>query len=129
MSKTLDRYLFSILALKERFLCVRAIDVAHYLGFSKASVSIAIRQMRDQGLIEVEHDGNLLFTPKGKKRSDQLGNRIYFFQRLLTAAGVEPAQALQDAISFSWEMSEASFEAFLHLHENTLRMEILSDSQ
>ncbi len=108
----LDRYLYAIRTLKEKYLCVRAVDVAHYLGFSKASVSIAIRQMRDQGLIEVEPDGNLLFTALGKNRSDLLGSRVCFFQQLLADAGVEPSQALQDAISFSWEMSEASFEAF-----------------
>ena len=96
----------------EKNLCVRAVDVAHYLGLSKASVSIAVRQMRDQRLIEVEPDGNLLFTALGKARSDLLESRVRFFRRLLTDAGVEPAQALQDAISFSWEMSEASFEAF-----------------
>ncbi len=68
--------------------------------------------MRDQGLIDVETDGNLLFTAKGEKCSDQLGNQVCFFQQLLTDAGVEPAQALRDAVSFSWEMSEASFQAF-----------------
>ena len=56
--------------------------------------------------------GYLLCTALGHARSDLLGSRVRFFQQLLTDAGVEPAQALQDAISFSWEMSEASFEAF-----------------
>ena len=112
MSRTLDRYLYAIRTLREKYLCVRAVDVAHYLGFSKASVSVAIRQMKDQGLIEAEPDGNLLFTALGQARSDLLGSRVRFFQQLLTDAGVEPAQALQDAISFSWEMSEAFYEAF-----------------
>ncbi|MBR4359676.1 MAG: metal-dependent transcriptional regulator [Clostridia bacterium] len=112
MSKSLDRYLYAVRTLKEKYLCVRAIDVAHYLGFSKASVSIAIRQMKERGLIEAEPDGNLQFTELGKNRSDLLGSRVCFFQQLLTDAGVDPSQALQDAISFSWEMSEASFEAF-----------------
>ena len=67
--------------------------------------------MKDQGLIRVEPDGNLLFTALGKARSDLLESRVRFFQRLLTDAGVEPAQALQDAISFSWEMSDASYNA------------------
>lgn len=112
MSKSPDRYLCAIRALKEKYLCVRAVDVAHSLGLSKASVSIAIRQMRDQGLIEVEHDGNLLFTALGQSRFDLFESRVCFFQQLLTDAGVEPSQARQDAVSFSWEMSEASFEAF-----------------
>ena len=116
MSKSLDRYLYAVRTLKEKYLCVRAIDVAHYLGFSKASVSIAIRQMKERGLIEAESDGNLQFTELGKNRSDLLGSRVCFFQQLLTDAGVDPSQAPQDAISFSWEMSEAAFEAFRRMH-------------
>lgn len=116
MSKTFDRYLYAIGMLKEKYLCVRAVDVAHCLGVSKASVSIAVRQLRDHGLIDVEPDGNLLFTATGKNRSDWLGERVSFFRQLLSDAGVEPSQALRDAISFSWEMSEAAFEAFRRLY-------------
>ena len=116
MSRAFDRYLYAVRALKEKYLCVRAVDVAHYLGFSKASVSIALRQMREQGLIGVESDGNLVLTETGKTRSGHLDNRVRFFQQLLANAGVDPAQALQDAISFSWEMSEAAFEAFRRMH-------------
>ena len=116
MSRAFNRYLYAVRALKERYLCVRAVDVAHYLGFSKASVSVALRQMREQGLIEVEPDGNLLLTGLGETRSGSLDGRVRFFQRLLTEAGVEPSQALRDAISFGWEMSEASFEAFRRLY-------------
>ena len=112
MSRAFDRYLYAIRRLKEKYLCVRAVDVAHFLDVSKASVSTAVRQMRDQGLIDAEPDGNLLFTALGQERSDWLEDRISFFHRLLTDAGVEPSQALQDALSFSWEMSNASFEAF-----------------
>lgn len=68
--------------------------------------------MRDQGLIETEPDGNLLLTAAGQQRANLLGIRIEFFRRLLTDAGVHPDLDLQDAISFSWKMSEDSFEAF-----------------
>ncbi len=47
MSRTSNRYLYAVRALKEKHLCVRAVDVAHYLGFSKASVSITLRQMSE----------------------------------------------------------------------------------
>ena len=114
MRESGEMYLETILVLHQKQNRVRAVDVAAEMDISKASVSIAIRQMKDQGLIRVEPDGNLLFTAPGQARCDVLGTRIRFFQRLLTNAGVEPAQALQDAISFSWEMSEASFEAFRH---------------
>lgn len=112
MSRTLDRYLYAIRMLKEKYLCVRAVDLAHYLGISKASVSLTVKQMRESGMVEVEEDGNLVLTASGKELADSLAGRVSFFQQLLTDAGVEPSQAQQDAISFSWEMSEASFSAF-----------------
>ena len=119
MSRTADRYLYAVRLLKEKYLCVRAVDVAHFLGISKSSVSITLRQLREQGLIEVEADGNLLLTQVGKTRSDCLDVRIRFFQHMLTEAGVEPSQALQDAISFSWEMSEDAFLAFRRLRADS----------
>ena len=120
MGFSTNRYLYALRTLHEKYLCVRAVDVAHYLGFAKPSVSISIRQMREQGLIEVEPDGNILFTESGKARAESLNRRVSFFRQLLTEAGVEPSQALQDAISFAWEMSEAAFEAFRRLYAGAL---------
>lgn len=113
--QALDRYLYTIHTIREKYLCVRAVDVAHYLEVSKASVSNMIHQMQRQGLVEVEPDGNLLFTAKGIERVEELSERIRFFRQVLTDAGVEPSLALQDAVSFSWEMSEASFQALSRL--------------
>ena len=112
MNGAADRYLYAVQILKERYLCVRSVDLAHYLGITKASVSAFIRQMRQQGLIELEPDGNLLLTEKGRQQVAARGVRIEFFRRLLRDAGVHPDVALRDAISFSWRMSEDSFEAF-----------------
>ena len=118
MSGAADRYLYAVHILKDRYLCVRSVDLAHYLGITKASVSASIRQMRDQGLIETEPDGNLVLTAAGQQRAQLLGVRIEFFRKLLADAGVQPDLALRDAISFSWKMSEASFEAL-----RTMKME------
>ena len=121
MSRASDNYLYAIRTLKDRFLCVRSVDVAHYLGFSKASVSVFVRQMRDEGLIEMEADGNLLLTSLGRERADLLNERVCFFQQLLMDAGVEASQALQDSVSFSWNMSEKSYEAFKGMYRQSLK--------
>lgn len=123
MRSTQARYLFAIRMLHDRYACVRSVDVAHYLDISKASVSVAVRQLRDGGLIEVERDGNLLLTDSSRLKAERLRDRVSFFRRLLTAAGVEPSLALQDAVSFSWEMSEDSFEAFRALGAKALSPE------
>ena len=112
MSTATDRYLYAVQVLKRRRACVRSVDLAHYLGITKASVSMLLRQMREQDLIEVAPGGNLLLTAKGQQQVNQLSVRIDFFRQLLTDAGVHPDLALRDAISFSWKTSEDSFEAF-----------------
>ena len=116
-----DRYLLAIHTLKEQYLCVRSVDLAHFLSVSKASVSALIRQMREQGLIEVAPDGNLQFTSLGERRINLLNGRVNFFRQTLIDAGVEPALALQDALSFSWEMSEESYNALKALLEVGIR--------
>ena len=116
MCMTLNRYLFTIRALHDQYACVRSVDVVHYLGVSKASVSAAVRQLREQGLIEVEKDGNIRLTDSSSLKAEQLKERVSFFHQLLTETGVESSQALHDAISFSWEMSDALFEAFRILY-------------
>ena len=60
--ESVEDYLEHILMLKERQEIVRAIDVARLMNFSKASVSIALKKMKTDGLVIVEANGNLLLT-------------------------------------------------------------------
>ncbi len=101
MSQSLDRYLYTIRTLHDQYVCVRSVDVAHYLGISKASVSTAVRLLRERGLIEVEEDGNLLLTDLSEARAERLNRRVVFFQQWLADAGVEPSQALRYSTSSS----------------------------
>lgn len=108
----MNRYLYTIWLLHRKYCCVRSVDIAHHLGRTKPSVSVFVRQMQKQGLIEIEPDGNLCFTNEGRIHAEQLDARVSFFQRFLIGAGVEASVALQDATAFGWEMSDSSFEAF-----------------
>ena len=112
MAASADRYIYAIRALHEKYACVRSVDLAHCLGVSKATVSAAVRQLREAGQLCVERDGHLFLTPSGEERAARLCERVSFFRDLLCGAGVAEKQALEDAVSFSWEMSEESFNAF-----------------
>lgn len=115
MSRAIDRYLYAVDILHGQYHCVRSVDVAHFLGVTKASVSAFVRQAGNKGLIEMEAGGNLRLSPAGRATVERLDSRIGFFRQLLTDAGVEPSLALRDAVSFSWEMSETSYEALKSL--------------
>ena len=57
-----ENYLETILVLKNKNNCVRSIDVANELGFTKPSVSVAMKQLRENGNITVDEDGSLKLT-------------------------------------------------------------------
>ena len=105
----LDRYLCAILLLKQRYFCVRAIDVARYLDCSKASVSISLRQLAEEELIYVEEGGNVILSQAGEDRAKMQQERHTFFFRFLTEAGVDQLTAEQEALAISHAVSDRSF--------------------
>lgn len=108
-----EDYLESILMLKERKGAVRSIDVAHELGFTKASVSVAMKKLRESGYITVDHEGLLSLTEEGL----QVAARVYERHKLLTEffvrLGVSPETAAADACKIEHDLSEETFEKIL----------------
>jgi DtxR family Mn-dependent transcriptional regulator len=64
-----EMYLETILKLQEEKGCVRSIDVAGAMGFSKASVSRAMGILKKDNFIIIHDDGQIFFTPAGKKKA------------------------------------------------------------
>lgn len=60
-----EDYLETILMLSQRMGKVRSIDVVNELGFTKASVSIAMKKLRENGYIAVDGEGNLTLLEPG----------------------------------------------------------------
>ena len=109
--RTMDRYLHAIQLLGTRFLVVRAVDVAAWLEYSKASVSVAVRQMLDEKLVHVGSHGALLLTPDGERRASAFHERYEFFNRMLTEAGVDEDTARKEAGALAGSLSTASMDA------------------
>lgn len=60
-----EDYLEAILILKERQGLVRSIDIVREKNFSKPSVSIAMKRLRENGYIEMDAEGYLSLLPSG----------------------------------------------------------------
>ena len=88
-----EDYLEAILKLREDQGMVRSIDIVHELGFSKPSVSIAMRNLRENGYIQMDDDGYISLLPPGA----EIAQRIYGRHKLLTQVfiqlGVSPETA------------------------------------
>ena len=105
-----ENYLEAILRLEEELGSVRSIDVANALGFTKPSVSVAMKKLRQSGYIEVGGDGVLHLLPEGRA----VAERIYERHRLLTdffvSLGVEPSVAATDACKVEHDLSDETFQ-------------------
>ena len=104
---TLDRYLSAILTLRQRIPIVRSVDVANHLGNSKACVSMALKQMIVQQLVQVGPHGALLLTDSGERRATGHRDRCDYFKRLLLLSGVGEQVALAEAAAITTNRSSS----------------------
>lgn len=105
-----EDYLETILMLKNRLGVVRSIDVVNELGFSKPSVSIAMKKLRESELVTVDSSGHIELTPSGKEIASSIYARHEFFTDVLTKMGVSPDVAKEDACKLEHHLSDESFE-------------------
>ena len=109
IQESAENYLETILMLSQVKPHVRSIDIATELEFSKPSVSVAMKQLRENGYVEMDEEGFLTLTPKGM----EIAERIYERHRLLTdffvRLGVDPEVAAADACKVEHDLSEETF--------------------
>ena len=106
-----ENYLETILALSLKGEKVRSIDIANELEFSKPSVSIAMKNLRENGYILTDQDGIITLTAKGRKVADSMYERHIAISNWLVSLGVDKKTAAQDACKMEHAMSEKSFLA------------------
>ena len=67
-----EDYLESILILQKRLGHVRSIDIVNELGYSKPSISIAMKKLRESGHVSMAEDGTLTLTDSGMEIASQV---------------------------------------------------------
>jgi DtxR family transcriptional regulator, Mn-dependent transcriptional regulator len=110
LTQSQEDYLEAILVLKTKLDYVRAIDVAAALGFSKPSVSHALKDLKQKELIYTDEHGHLFFTEIGQTQAEQVYERHVYFKNQLIHAGVEPNLAEEEACRMEHTISEDSFK-------------------
>lgn len=106
-----ENYLETILILHGRNGNVRSIDIAREMGFSKPSVSVAMRNLRENGYISVTEEGMIHLTASGQEIAERIYERHTFISGLLMSMGVEEKTALEDACRIEHVISDESFSA------------------
>lgn len=104
-----EMYLETILRLQDEMRIVRAIDVAEEMDYSKASVSRAVKILKNDGYIEVERTGNLLLTKEGEKLAKKIYDRHTTLTSYLESIGIDAQTAEEDACRIEHVISDKSF--------------------
>ncbi len=105
-----ENYLETILILKKQQGEVRAVDIANYLSYSKPSVSTALKQFRENGLITIGDGGFIALTKKGMEIASSVYERHSLLTQFLMALGVSEQVAKEDACRIEHYISDESFE-------------------
>ena len=105
-----ENYLEAILMIKNKKGFVRSIDIANELGFSKPSVSVAMKNFREAGYINVDADGLISLTEKGESIAFNMYERHNIIAKVLMALGVSEQTAYDDSCRIEHDISQESFE-------------------
>ncbi|MCL2446728.1 MAG: metal-dependent transcriptional regulator [Oscillospiraceae bacterium] len=112
-----ENYLETIYVLGKNGKPVRAVDIANALGYSKPSVSIALRNLRENGHVIVD-SGRINLTESGLAVAESMHERHMVISDWLISLGVEPTTAHADACKIEHVLSEQSFAAIKFFLQN-----------
>ena len=108
-NRSSEDYLETILILSERLPVVRSIDIAIELNFSKPSVSVAMKHLKESGKINVSTAGYITLTDTGKEIAEKVYERHRVLAQMLVTLGINEKTANEDACEMEHVISEETF--------------------
>lgn len=117
IKESAENYLETIHMLSKTLGSVRSIDVANELGFSKASISVAMKNFREEGYITVDDDGYITLTEKGLSIAEKVYARHEIIAGALIKMGVDKELAYEDSCKIEHHISDESVEKIREFFE------------
>lgn len=121
IQESAENYLETILILQQKSPAVRSIDIVNELGFKKPSVSVAMKNLRENGYVLMDGDGYITLTEKGLEIAESMYERHRLLTECLAALGVNPKIASEDACRIEHVISEESFDRIKEHYSNKTR--------
>ena len=109
MQESPEDYLGTIYMLSLHSSEVRSIDVARHLGYSKPSVSVAMKRLRENGYVNMDDNNLLTLTESGLAIARSIYERHQVISGYLMSIGVSEETALKDACRIEHVLSEETF--------------------
>ena len=111
VSEAIENYLETIYILSQQQSEVHAVDICSYLSYSRPTVSIVLRQMRENGLVTVNADNHIFLTEEGRRIASRVYERHELLTSMLMMLGVSRGTAMHDACKIEHDLSDETFEA------------------
>ncbi|NLF45093.1 MAG: metal-dependent transcriptional regulator [Syntrophomonadaceae bacterium] len=109
VGETIENYLETIFMLLQKQDSIRSIDVVNEMGYSKPTISVMMKQLREGGFIEIDESGYITLTNVGLDIAKRVYERHVLLTEILIKLGVTEEVAHEDACKVEHQLSKESF--------------------
>ena len=113
-----EDYLETILVLYERNGQVRSIDIVNEMNFSKPSISIAMKKLRENGYIRMDVNGLITLTDAGRNIAERIYSRHKLLTKVLVAIGIDEKKASSEACKIEHDIDDETYEKIRAFYES-----------
>ena len=112
-----EDYLETILILRERKGNVRSIDIVNEMNYSKPSISIAMKKLKSEGLVEMDLNGYITLTPHGEEIAKRIYKRHKLLEKVLVAMGIDEETAAEEACRIEHVIDDNTYNKINEFYE------------
>lgn len=109
ITEAVENYLETILIISRQQTDVHAIDICSYLGYSRPTVSIVLKKMKEKGLVMVDDDNHITLTEKGLEVAEHIYDRHNILSEFFMFLGVSRDHATEDACKIEHDLSDETY--------------------
>ncbi|MCK9217941.1 MAG: metal-dependent transcriptional regulator [Firmicutes bacterium] len=109
VGETIENYLETIFILLKEQSVIRSIDVVRKMGYSKPTISVMMKQLRESAFIEMDESGYITLTDTGLEIAERTYERHVMLTKILIGLGVDEEVARDDACKIEHNLSKESF--------------------
>lgn len=109
--ESVEDYLETILRLSQTMSAVRSIDIVRDTGYTKPSVSVAMKNLRNKNYIVMDEEGHIQLTEEGRAIAEATFERHQVLTGMLISIGVPAEVAAEDACKMEHVISDETFDA------------------
>lgn len=120
-NQSAEDYLEAIMIIRERKGNARSIDVAHELNVSKPSVSVAMKKLKERGLIEIDDNGLITFLKEGELLARKVYDKHKLLTKVLVMIGLKESEAAEEACLIEHVISDKTYKCINKYYKKVIK--------